>query len=346
MPKRIFLIVSLLLSAMTATASAQPLATVSIGVISLLSTTPIYIAQEKGYFRDAGLDVQVEPIASTGSSMPLLAQNKLQMLFGGLSAAYWNAIGTDLPLTMTFDGASSPSFSDLLIRTDLASTIKGPADLKGRTIGANAPGAIPIYQLAKMLESANLSLNDVTIKYIPMPQMGIALGNQALDAAEMSPPLDSLAIQQKVAVHLLNLDEIVRPQPVVLAAFTANTDWIKQDRAQAHRFFVALGRATRDFCQAYHHGPNRDAVIDAMIKYKTVRDRELAESIPWTSRDVNGRLNIASVTDIQDVFFKEGLIKQKFPASRLADVSIAEEVAKELGPFVIANKDDKTEGCR
>jgi NitT/TauT family transport system substrate-binding protein len=327
-------------------ASAQSGSSVTIGAITLLSSTPIYLAADKGYFRDAGVDVHVEPIDSTGSAMPLLASNRIQISVGGLSAAYWNALSSDMSLIMAFDAASSPSFSDLLVRTDLADVIKTAADLKGRIIGANAPGAIPIYQLSKALESGGLSLKDVTIKYIPFPQMPIALGNQALDVAEMSPPLNSVAIQQKVAVHWKHLDEIVRPQPVVLAAFTANTDWIKQNRDQARRVFTALGRAAREFCQAYHHGPNRGEIEDVMVKYKTVRDKAMADSIPWTSRDPNGRINVASVLDIQDVFFKEGLTKQKFPASRLVDGSIAEEVAKQLGPFEITNKNDKSEGCR
>ncbi len=346
MLKKLFLSALLLIAASIAPAIAATSPTVTIGVITLVSTTPIYIAQEKGYFHDAGIDVQVEPIESTGSAMPLLAQNRLQLLFGGFSAAYWNALGSNLPLIIAFDGASSPTLSELLVRTDLAKTIKGPADLKGHSIGANAPGAIPVYQIAKMLETAGLSLKDVDVKYIPLPQMSIALGNQALDTAEMSPPLNSVAIQQKVAVHLLNFDDVIRPQPVALAGFVANTDWIKQDRQQAQKFFLALARAGRDFCQAFHHGPNRDEVEDIMVKYKTVRDRELAESIPWTSRDPNGHVSIASIEDIQDVFFKEGLVKQKFPTNRLVDTSFADEVTKQLGPFVAINKDDKQDGCR
>lgn len=338
--------VLLMLAAGFSPAAAQAPATITMGAITLVSSTPAYIAVEKGYFREAGLEVRIEPIESTGSSMPLLASNRLQVLVGGVTAAYFNALAGNLPVILAFDSASSPVYSDILLRPDLVNSIKSAADLKGRTIGANAPGAIPVYQLAKLLQSVNLTLNDVNVKYMAMPQMTVGLTNQAIDAALMSPPLNALAVQQKAGVHWIDFDDIVRPQPTVLAAYAANTDWIAQSPDQARKFFAALGRGARDYCQAYHHGPNRGEVEDIMMTYKVSRDRALLDAMPWPARDPNGRLNVASIADIQDVFFTAGLVKQKFPGNRLVDESYADVAAKQNGSFTVANRDSTASGCR
>lgn len=344
--RRFLLAVLYLMMAGLFPAAAQPRTTVTIGVITLVSSAPAYIAAEKGYFRELGLDVQIEPIETTGSAMPLLAGNRMQILVGGVSAAYWNALANNLPVIMVFDSASSPVYADILLRPDLLGKISSAADLKGRTVAVTAPGAIPVYQLAKLLQTTHLSLNDVNLKYMPMPQMSVALANSAIDAALMSPPLNALAVQQKTGVHWKDFDDIVRPQPMELAVYTANSDWITQNKDEARKLFLALGHAARDYCQAYHGGPDRGEVEDIMVKYKVTRDRELLDKMPWQARDPNGRANLASIEDIQELFFAAGMIKKKFAGSRLVDGSVADYVASKLGPFSVINRDSKKAGCR
>jgi hypothetical protein len=43
---------------------------------------------------------------------------------------------------------------------------------------------------------------------------------------------------------------------------------------------------------------------------------------------------------------KEGLSIKNFPAERLVTSRYVEHANRELGPFVLANKDSKLQGCR
>ena len=63
-------------------------------------------------------------------------------------------------------------------------------------------------------------------------------------------------------------------------------------------------------------------------------------------RDPNGRIDAGTVLDIQDWFFKEGMITQKFPAERLIDNEYADYVQKTLPPFELINKSDPLPSCR
>jgi len=66
----------------------------------------------------------------------------------------------------------------------------------------------------------------------------------------------------------------------------------------------------------------------------------------WAAREPNGRVSEASMLDIQDWFYNEELVKQKFPIGRLIDAGFADEAAKELGAFEPINKSSQLPGCR
>ncbi|HVA15447.1 MAG TPA: ABC transporter substrate-binding protein [Stellaceae bacterium] len=325
--------------------SASP-ATITIGVVPSVPAAATYLAVEKGYFKEAGIDVDLQNIQSSATAMALLAADRMQVVEGGVAPNYWNALASGLPVVMALERASSPLYHDVLIRKDLVGKLKTPADLKGRSIAEVAPGSSALYEVGKVLESAGLDLKDVDIKYIPFQQMGLALVNGAVDAAFEVPPFGSLAIAQGEGVHWLDPEDYIKVLPSSFVAYFANTDWIKADPDLAKRFFLALVKGGRDYCQAYHHGPNRAEVVDVMFKYKVAASREQLDRMPWQARNPNGRFNAASILDLQDWFFKEGIIKTKFPAERLIDSDYADYAEKTLPPFKLINQADQLKGCR
>ena len=63
---------------------------VHIGMARSVSNGAELIAIEKGYFRDAGIKVEMEDIDTSANTLALLAQNRLQIVAGGISAGYFN----------------------------------------------------------------------------------------------------------------------------------------------------------------------------------------------------------------------------------------------------------------
>ncbi len=319
--------------------------TVAIGMVPSLPAAATYVAEDKGWYRAFGIEVEISKVDSAASAMSLVASGRLQVVEGGLASNYWNALAQGLPVIMASERGSSPLHHAILVRNDLKGTIKSVADLKGRKIAIVAPGAILAYELGKTLESAGLSYKDVEITYIPFPQMGLALVNKAVDAAVSIPPFSDVALAQGLGWSLADPDEIIRPTPLAAVAYVVNADWASKNKELAHNFFLASARGIREYCQAYHNGPNRQYVVDLLLK-NGVSDRDVIDKYPWPSRDPNGRMNLASVADIQDWFLKEGFIKQKFPLEKLVDTSYADEAAQKLGAFDIANKTSQAKGCR
>lgn len=334
------------LAALAVAAPAAAEETITIGVVPSVPVASTYLALDRGYFRDAGLAVKIEFIDSASNVIAFLASGRVQLVQGGLSVGYFNAVAQGLPLTMVLDGGSSPLYHDLVVRADLKDQIRKVADLKGRTVALVSPGAVTSYELGKVLESAGLTLHDVEIKYLPFTQMGAALANKAVEVAHTVPPFGPLIVNKGIGVSWLDPDDFIRPQPMSLVAYTVNTDWVKANPAVAHRLFVALVRASRDYCQAYHHAPIRAEAVDLLMKYKVMSDRALTERMPWQARDPNGIPNLASIADIEDWLHRAHILERVVPADRVADLSYAKAAAAELGPFVLENPSSPLKGCR
>jgi NitT/TauT family transport system substrate-binding protein len=133
---------------------------------------------------------------------------------------------------------------------------------------------------------------------------------------------------------------------MTIAVNFINTDWAAKDPELVKKFYLAYMRGVRDYCQAYHGGPNRNEIIDLMVRTGVERRPEMLHKYPWTARNPDGRINIASMLDIEAFFVKEKLSLKNFPAERLVTASYVEEANKTLGPFVLQNHDSKLAGCR
>src|SRR5262245_31812941 len=93
--------------------------TVKVGTVRSISTATILWAVAKGYFKAHGIKVGTETLDTAANSIALLAQNQLQLVEGGISAGYFNALEKNLPVTMVLDRVSSPLGHNLMLRPDL-----------------------------------------------------------------------------------------------------------------------------------------------------------------------------------------------------------------------------------
>jgi NitT/TauT family transport system substrate-binding protein len=327
-----------------AAARAEP---ITIAIVPSVPAASTLIAEEKGYFRAAGLDVKIERIDSMGKAVAFLAANHVQVAQGGLNAGIFNAMGQGLPVILALDGGSTPLYHKIVVRRGLEDRIKTPADLKGRTIGLSAPGSTSMYELALTLASAGLTLKDVEVKHLAFSQMATALANGALDAALAVAPFTALIVERDIGTPWIDPEAgYIKPLPMTSVAYVVNTDWAAQNPDVARRLMLALARGSRDYCQAYHHGPNRGEMLDVLMKHRIATDRALLDRMDWQARNPDGAFSLASVTDIQAFFKREGVIDKTAPADHLIDPRYAAAAAKEFGPFEVINRESRLEGCR
>jgi len=320
--------------------------TVKVGTVRSISTATILWGVEKGYFKEHGINVVTETLDTAANSIALLAQNQLQLVEGGISAGYFNALEKHLPVTMVLDRVSSPLGHNLMLRPDLKGQITQLRQLKGKTIATNGQGAVSTYEVGKLLESDGLTLNDVDIKVIPFTQYAVAFNNKAIDAAITIPPFTAQLLEGGHAVNFKDPDDVVKPHPLTIAVSMINTDFASANQEFIRNYYLAYLRAIRDYCQAYHGGSIRAAFIELAIRSGTETRPELLHKYPWPARSPNGTIHVASMLDMQAWFHTNRMSNAEFPADRVVDKSYVDYALGKLPPFVLENKQSTLAGCR
>jgi NitT/TauT family transport system substrate-binding protein len=331
---------------LTASAAHAQETVVKIGMARSVSNGAELIAIEKGYFKQAGIKVEIEDIDTSANTIALLVQNQLQIVAGGISAGYFNALEKALPITIIADRVSTPIGHNLMLRPDLKDKIKSLTDMKGKIVASNGAGSVSTYEVGKMLETAGLKIADVDVKVFPFTQMALAFSNKAIDAAIVIPPFVSQFLDQGHALAFATPDDLVRPAPMTIAVIMVNTDWAARNPDALRAYYTAYLRGVRDYCNAYHGAPIKEEIIAALIKHGSERRPELLHKYPWPARSPNGRVNMASMLDMQDWYVANRLATAKAPPEKLMDLSYAQYANQKLGPFVLANKDSTLPGCR
>lgn len=119
---------------------------------------PLFVAQEKGYFRDRGLEVEFIAPSNPNDPPKLVAAGKADL---AVSYQHQHQMQVDqgLPLVRVATLVATP-LNSLVVLAD--GDIKDIGDLKGKTIGYSV-GGFETVLLKVMLEKGSLTLDDVKL---------------------------------------------------------------------------------------------------------------------------------------------------------------------------------------
>lgn len=226
---------SFVLALLPSVAAAQtPLKVLRVGTIGIADDIGMFMAMERGYFAEKGLRIEPVSISSGGDVMAALATNQLEAVAGGYNVGLFNAIARGLPIRATVPRALLIPGYDLvgiLLRPDLAATIKSIADLKGRKFAINTLTSPNVYIMGKAMEGASLSNKDLDMVTIPFPDHGTAFATKAIEAAiSVEPFMTLLAEKGTVAKWKVTTDFANIPH-MDIGSYFINPEWAAKTRA-------------------------------------------------------------------------------------------------------------------
>ena len=159
-------------------ADAQQEHTIKVGIARSTSNAAELMAIKHGYFKQYGIKLEWDDIDTTANVIALLAQNRYQIVAGGISAGIFNALEKNLPVIILSDRVSTPIGHNLMLRPDLKDSVKSLKDLKGKVVASNGQGSVSTYETGKMLEREGLTLADIDLKILPVHADGHRLQEQ------------------------------------------------------------------------------------------------------------------------------------------------------------------------
>lgn len=117
---------------------------------------PLFVAEEQGYFKEAGLTVQIIQPSDTADGPKLVAAGQADLAIT-YQPGFMQQVDMGLPLVRVGSLIDHPLESLIVLKDGPIHSIH---DLKGKTIGYSNPAADE-FMLAMMLKANGLSLQDV-----------------------------------------------------------------------------------------------------------------------------------------------------------------------------------------
>lgn len=318
-------------------ASSGSLQTVNVGLSSSSpSNAGVFVADGLGYFADQGIAVNYVNFSSASDVMPALARGDLDVGDVGMNPSLFNAMASNISIKLVADKGSQPpgfGFTGIMVRKPLADTIKGPADLKGRTVAVTPPGLGTAngYPLAQYLAQAGLTVNDVDIQSLDFPSQLTAMTNGSIDVAIMSEPFMTQAANEGIAVKLIGLDQVVPDEQVAGLVYT--DQFISQQHDLGVKWMTAYVRGIRAYNAAFSsQNVNKPLVVQILASKTSVNDPTLWSEIVPAGLNQNGQLNVQSISDLGNFFLQQGLIKTAPPVDSFLDTSFTDAADQALGP--------------
>lgn len=320
-------------------AVAQPLDSVTVGLVNAVSDAPFLIADKKGYFREAGIEVKMTNFASGTAMIAPLGAGQLDVGAGAPAAGLYNAVGRGISVKIVADkGTDSKEygFDPIVVRKDLVTSgkYKNIADLKGLKFAEPGKGSTTAPEVQAFLSRGGLNYDDVQHVFLGFPEQVAALRNGSIDATVAIEPWAAVDEKEGVGVRVAPNDTFYPNQQLAVVLYGG--DFATKRAAVAKRFMVAYLRAAR-----YYHdslkgghiaGANAEEIIE-LLSAATKTDPATLRAM--TASDVNpdGRVNVRSLTDDYNFFRKIGLTTESVAMSSVVDQSFVEDAVKTLGPY-------------
>lgn len=167
----------------SAAASAKDLVKADVaGSTTWWGQIPVMVAIDKGFFRDAGLDVTLKPIINSSDRMAAVASGSVAFSNLGRIAVIANMARGDTSFWYFANIDDSPGNEGCWARPGFASV----QQLKGHKIAANTSAQITMDGL---LQNAGMTEKDIQFVNLPPDQMAPALAKGDVDAACVWQPL-------------------------------------------------------------------------------------------------------------------------------------------------------------
>ena len=168
-----------LMLALPASAYAQKPETtkvrLAVGGQTALYYLPLTVTERLGYFREAGLDVEISDFQGGAKSLQSLMGGSADVVAGSYDhTVQMHAKGQ--PILAIVQLGRFPGFV-LALRGPKAETYKGPQDLKGMKIGVTAPGSSTHFMALHMMAQVGLKAEDASF-------IGVGSGNTAVAAIQ------------------------------------------------------------------------------------------------------------------------------------------------------------------
>lgn len=305
-------------------AIGEDLIRLRVGVLRLSSSAPVFIAFDRNYFRNAGLDVELKFFDAAQPIAVAVASGDIDIGVTAFTGGLFNLAGKGVLTVVAGQSREAqgyPLIAYLAHPRAYAAGLRAPKDIAGHRVGMTQVGSSFHYSVGLLAAKYGFLLKDVEL--VPLQSMSNAVA--ALKGGRTDAALLPITIARPLidAGDARLLGWVGDETPWQLGAVFAASK-IAADAALVNRFLDAYRHGTRDYHDVLlatvkdgeaARTPATEPLLASIARYTGLAPDKLAIGLAFIERD--GRLDVASVADQLRWYQAQGFVDQ---GVRLDDV--------------------------
>lgn len=277
---------------------------------------PIYLTQDKGFFKDEGLDVLVVMFNAGATNLQAVLGGDVQIMAGGVPE-------TVLARASGVDVKNFWAISNLMpFQIYGSSKLRSLKDGKGKKFAISRFGSLSEFLTRSALRQSGVDPKDVTMLQIgATPARFTTLATGIVDATILWFPVTERAKAAGMN-KLFDLKDLYPNWTNV--GFIAREVWLAKEKEQTARFLRAYQRGVK------HTRENREDGIRALRKYVGLDATEAAAGYDEyrDSFPLDGRILDAGITATVEQELETGRLKSKLTANDMIDQGFINSLGK------------------
>jgi NitT/TauT family transport system substrate-binding protein len=322
---------SLLALVATGAARADEMLKTKVGVLRLSSSAPVFIAQDKGYFREAGLEIELKFFDAAQPIAVATTSGDIDFGITAFTAGLYNLAGKGTLKViggMSREKAGFPLIGYFASNSAYAAGLKTPKDLAGKRIAVTQTGSSFHYSLGLLADKYGFKLSEV--KVLPLQSLSnaaAALKGETVDAA-LLPASTARALIDANGAKLLGW--VGDETPWQLGAVFASPKTLV-NKPLVTKLLGALARADREYHDVIlaavtgGKAPINEVtkpLLEIIAKYTNLPVEQVVGNCAYI--DPDGKLDVRNVANQINWLQAQGFVDQGFDA----DVIIAKDYVK------------------
>jgi NitT/TauT family transport system substrate-binding protein len=320
------MLMALLALAASAPARAEEPLKAKIGVLRLSSSAPVFIAQDKGYFRDAGLDIELKFFDAAQPIAVATTSGDVDFGITAFTAGLYNLAGKGTLKViggMSREKAGYPLIGYFASNSAYAAGLKTPRDLAGKRIAVTQVGSSFHYSLGLLADKYGFKLADTRI--VPLQSLSnaaAALKGETVDAA-LLPVSTARKLMDDGGAKFLGW--VGDETPWQLGAVFASPKTL-QNKALVTKLLAVLARADREYHDVILASvKDGNAVIndktrpllEIIAKYTNLPVEQVVGNCAYI--DPDGKLDVKNVDNQIKWLQEQGFVDKGFDADAIID---------------------------
>lgn len=308
-------------AALTPNAAQAQSRKLRVGVLRLASSGPVFIAQDTGFFKDTGLDVE---LVFFGAAQPIAvaaASGDIDIGVTAFTAGLFNLAGKGAISIIAGQSREVPGFPlDAFLATTKPNGdgLQKPQDIRGKRIGITQVGSSFHFASGLVAEKYGFPISEV--RFVPLQSMAnivSALQGGSVDGAVLPATVASGAISSGAA-RLLGWGGDEAPWQIGAAFASAK---VKGDEKLIADFLAAYRRG----CRAYHDkldtkgapDAERTPLLEIIAHYTNQKPDQVAATLAFVEPDA--KLDLPNVAHQIEWYRAQGFVDKGFGLDQIVD---------------------------